>query len=74
LLTQIEGDDVGAFFGQSNCVSATLATSGAGDECDLVSQTTHAVSIPYPNRMVGAVNRVSQTIRGADVVLVSRNE
>jgi hypothetical protein len=55
LLTQIEGDDVGAFFGQSNCVRATLPTSGAGDECDLVSQTTHAVSVPYPNRMVGAV-------------------
>jgi hypothetical protein len=32
-----------------------LTARGAGDECDLVSQTTHAVSVPYPNRMVGAV-------------------
>jgi len=41
LRADVDRDDVGTFFGESNGVTAALATRRAGDEGDLAIQTSH---------------------------------
>src|SRR6185503_9530274 len=41
VLAPVDGDDVGAFLGQSNRVAAALAPACAGDEGDLLMYASH---------------------------------
>ena len=41
VLTQVDGDDVGALFGQPDRVAAALAARGAGDEGDFPLNASH---------------------------------
>ena len=45
---QIDGDDVGAFLGQADCVAAALTPGGTGDQGDLSFDTTHTHSYHRP--------------------------
>ena len=53
VFAEVDGDDVGALFGQPNRVAAALAACGAGDECDLAFNASHGRSFRTDSGAVG---------------------